>query len=248
MTENYLYWFSLFILFILLYYCLKMYMKPSRCGSYELMISCKPMQVGHNCISFLPSIINCTNGEIWRWCNYFLVSLTLIIIFHLGENTKQTQPSFPPLTSEPSSHMVQLSSVTTWFSVNLYKCGLDPQGRDSLASTPAMDQQAFLCAPSGLVPTGKRQVLHLTCAVRTNSEKDAQNTHLQGNEKMPRSLNCLSPEILHHWIPPTLNIPWPWLASCQMSSKENTGICVCMCECVHVHVLFYSAVTHSSPL
>lgn len=56
---------------------------------------------------------------------------------------EQTQPTFPSVVSRICCHMVQLSSVATRFSVNLCKCGLDPQGRDSLASTPAMDQQAF---------------------------------------------------------------------------------------------------------
>lgn len=98
----------------------------------------------------------------------------------------QAKPQKELVASEIPSQMVRLSSVTTRFSVNPCKCGLDPWGKDTLASTPATDQQAFLCTPGGSVSAGKRQVLHLTCAVRTNPEKVAQDSRLFGNVKMPR--------------------------------------------------------------
>lgn len=165
--------------------------------------------------------------------------------FHLEENAERTQPTFPSVASKISCHMVQLSSVATRFSVNLCKCGLDPQGRDSLASTPAMDQQAFLCAPTGSVSTGKRQVLQLTCTVRTNSEKVTQDTQLPGSTKMPSTLNYLSPDVLCNWISPILNASRPRLApSGVVASKDNIGICAY----VSVRVCSFIVLTHSSPL
>lgn len=141
--------------------------------------------------------------------------------FHLLEDIKQTQSTFPPVAYGFSCRVVQLSSVATWFSVNLYKCGLDPQGRDSLASTPTMDQQAFLCTPSGSVSTGKRQVLHLTWAVRTNSERSHKIHISLRMQKCQGILNCLTPGILHNLIPQTLKARWPSLAQCQVRCLQR---------------------------
>lgn len=141
------------------------------------------------CTIIKTSFINRINGENTGQVMKlrFGQTIPVIISFHLGENTKQRQSTFPSVPYKLHCHVVRLSSVATWFSVNLYQCGLDPQGRDSLASMPAMDQQTFLCTPSGSVSTGRLRTgasLDLRC--QGTFRKVAQDTNLTGNAKMPK--------------------------------------------------------------
>lgn len=128
--------------------------------------------------------------------------------------------------------MVQSSSVATCFSVNLYKCGLDPQGRDSLACTLAVDQQAFLCTPGGSVSTGSfRTGASLDLHCQDKFRKVTQDTHLTGNAKMQRYSQLFNPA--HFYI---IESYWPWmhplprLAPCQVRRlQRRANVCVCLC-------------------
>lgn len=104
--------------------------------------------------------------------------------------------NLPSVSKAFCCHMVQSSFVATCLSVNLYKCGLDPRGRDSLACTLAVDQQAFLCTPGGSVSTGSfRTGARLDPHCQDKFRKVTQDTHRTGKAKMPRYSQLFNPDI-----------------------------------------------------